>query len=291
MTYVAQYALEKYEVTTHVEGADVAEVVLENAAVNTYDYGTTVKMNITTPKGYVLKGIVAANKADAEQVVSVATIKEGVKYSFTMPAFDVDVTAYFEKVPADCYVIKYVADGSLYDITYAAEGETITAPADPAKTGYTFEGWYDGADKLNSSTTASKDVTYEAKFEAKEYAVATVVNPAVGGASVDTNIGKYGEVKKITLDIPVGYAVESVTVIGDNSGNAVTCTAKTAEEYQFTMPAEPVTVTVNYAKVPTGKVIVKFVSDGSVYDLQVVTKGTDGTTPAEPVRAGYEFQG
>ena len=291
VTYVAQYALEKYEVTTHVEGADVAEVVLENAAVNTYDYGTTVKMNITTPKGYVLKGIVAANKADAEQVVSVATIKEGVKYSFTMPAFDVDVTAYFEKVPADCYVIKYVADGSLYDITYAAEGETITAPADPAKTGYTFEGWYDGADKLNSSTTASKDVTYEAKFEAKEYAVATVVNPAVGGASVDTNIGKYGEVKKITLDIPVGYAVESVTVIGDNSGNAVTCTAKTAEEYQFTMPAEPVTVTVNYAKVPAGKVIVKFVSDGSVYDLQVVTKGTDGTTPAEPVRAGYEFQG
>lgn len=290
VTYAAQYTAEKYEVTTEVVGADVAEIVLEGTAPDTYAVDSTVKMSITTPTGYVLTGIIAANADDAEQVVQVMTIKDGEKYSFTMPAFNVKVTATFEKIPAECYVIKFVADGSLYDVAYAAEGEVIPAPADPSKTGYTFDGWYDGADKLNSNTKASKDVTYTAEFEAEDYNIVTVVDPA-SGAAVDTNTGKYGEVKTITVTPETGYEVESVTVIGF-SGNAVSCVPVTGTVYQFTMPAEDVTVTVTFKEVPAGKAIVKFVSNGALYDLQVVTKGENGTTPAvAPAREGYGFLG
>ena len=44
------------------------------------------------------------------------------------------------------------------------EGAVITAPTDPVKAGYTFDGWYDGETKFVAGTTASKNVTYTAKF-------------------------------------------------------------------------------------------------------------------------------
>lgn len=84
VTYAAQYTAEKYEVTTEVVGADVAEIVLEGTAPDTYAVDSTVKMSITTPTGYVLTGIIAANADDAEQVVQVMTIKDGEKYSLSL---------------------------------------------------------------------------------------------------------------------------------------------------------------------------------------------------------------
>lgn len=293
LIYAAQYTAKTYQVTLETAGdtADGTKVELADVDVS-YAYGDNVALNVTVPEGYILRGITAVNADDANQGIPVAVVKEGENYSFTMPAFNVHVTATFEKVPQDHYVIKYVADGSLYDVAYVEKGAVITAPADPAKEGCTFEGWYNGDDKLNSDTTASKDITYEAKFEAEEYEVTTVVNPNVGGVSVDANRGKFGEIKVAKLTIPDGYAVKDVTVVGDTTGTVISCLAKTAEEYQFTMPAENVTVTVNYEEIPAEKAIVKFISDGALYDLQIVTKGTQGTAPAaEPVRAGYEFQG
>ncbi|MFR1051993.1 MAG: InlB B-repeat-containing protein [Lachnospirales bacterium] len=53
---------------------------------------------------------------------------------------------------------------------------TITPPANPTKSGYTFDGWYDGDTKIDfESTTApvfpNADATYVAKFEANKYKV------------------------------------------------------------------------------------------------------------------------
>ena len=44
-------------------------------------------------------------------------------------------------------------------------GETITAPTDPVKPGYTFDGWYNGTEKLEATDTVpAENVTYTAKF-------------------------------------------------------------------------------------------------------------------------------
>ena len=62
------------------------------------------------------------------------------------------------------YTVKFVSEGVEVQSDEVEEGAVITAPTDPVKSGYTFDGWYDGETKFEAGTTASKNVTYTAKF-------------------------------------------------------------------------------------------------------------------------------
>lgn len=246
--------------------------------------GDTVTLTVKgMPEGQKLAGLTVVGDDGASILPTVTGVGE---YTFMMPAQNVTVSVV--TAPKQ-YTVKYMVDDSLYDVQRYDHGAEVNPPADPSRTGYTFAGWYDGADKLNSDTKASKNVTYTAKFEVEEYSITTVVDPA-SGAAVDTNTGKYGEVKTITVTPQTGYEAESVTVIGD-SGNAVSCVPVTGTVYQFTMPAEDVTVTVIFKEVPAGKAIVQFISDGALYDLQVVENGEEVIVPEAPVKEGYNFVG
>lgn len=292
-TFWAVYTKQSHTVDTVIAGAngDIAEVETDRTGtLPEYDYGDTVTLTVTVPEGYALKHIVAAN-ATGDRTTPITEVKYGETYTFEMPEYDVIVTATFEKVPEDAYVVKFVSDGSLYDITTVTNGDVIKAPeTNPSKTGYTFKGWFNGSDQLNSDTTASKDVTYEAKFEAIPYTISKVVDPE-DSVVVDTTTGTYGEVKDVTVTPQSGYELSDITVVGE-SGAAVPCVAISGSKYQFTMPAENVTITVTFKKVEAGTTVVKFVSDGTLYDYQTVAKGTSGTTPEKaPVKAGFTFKG
>ena len=67
------------------------------------------------------------------------------------------------------YTLNFVVDGASISTVTAQSGESITPPADPAKDGYVFEGWYLSADFSGGKVTLPTvmpegDKTYYAKF-------------------------------------------------------------------------------------------------------------------------------
>ena len=68
-------------------------------------------------------------------------------------------------------------------------GETAEAPASPAKTGYTFAGWYLEGEKFNFSTPVTKDMTLTAKWTANQY---TITFDTDGGSAVAPITQDYG---------------------------------------------------------------------------------------------------
>lgn len=68
-------------------------------------------------------------------------------------------------------------------------GETAKTPAIPAKTGYTFAGWYLEGEKFNFSTPVTKDMTLTAKWTANQY---TITFDTDGGSAVAPITQDYG---------------------------------------------------------------------------------------------------
>lgn len=70
----------------------------------------------------------------------------------------------------DEFTVSFVADGLEIPSITAKAGSAITPPADPAKDGWTFAGWYDNAEFAGDPVTLpsvmpDRNVTYYAKFE------------------------------------------------------------------------------------------------------------------------------
>ena len=90
----------------------------------------------------------------------------------TMPARNTNVIAQWTQ---NTYTIKFTntGDSTVKDIT-GVYGASITAPADPVRTGYTFAGWYvagtDAAYTIPATmpdiTTADKTLVLEARWTA-----------------------------------------------------------------------------------------------------------------------------
>ena len=56
----------------------------------------------------------------------------------TMPAEDITVTAMFT---VNSYNVTFIVDGEAYHTATVEFGAEIELPAEPEKTGYTFDGW------------------------------------------------------------------------------------------------------------------------------------------------------
>ena len=93
--------------------------------------------------------------------------------SFTMPDFDVTVTALWAN--ATVSVVFYTEDGRVWDSFEVDYGDTCPDPGNPAKEGYTFKGWYSGDTKWVSDMTFTEDYEFRPMFE----------EVSVGGSEVD----------------------------------------------------------------------------------------------------------
>lgn len=138
-------------------------------------------------------------------------------------------------------------------------GSTVTKPADPTKSGYTFGGWYKDStlqtpwDFANGTVTA--DTTLYAKWTANPpapsyddsdptYAVST---PAAenGSVTVSPRNASAGSTVTITVKPDSGYVLETISAT-DRNGNDLKLTDKGNGKYTFTMPTSKVEIKVTF---------------------------------------------
>ncbi len=145
-------------------------------------------------------------------------------------------------------------------------GTTITAPANPAKTGYTFAGW----DREIPTTMPAGDMTITARWQVNQYTI--TFKPENGGEDI---------------------------VITQDYGTAITPpAAPTRTGYTFagwdresptTMPAENITLTARWT---VNQYTITFKPENGGQDIVIKQDyGTAITPPAAPTRTGYTFAG
>jgi len=145
-------------------------------------------------------------------------------------------------------------------------GTTITAPANPAKTGYTFAGW----DWEIPTTMPAGDMTITARWQVNQYTI--TFKPENGGEDI---------------------------VITQDYGTAITPpAAPTRTGYTFagwdresptTMPAENITLTARWT---VNQYTITFKPENGGQDIVIKQDyGTAITAPANPTKTGYTFAG
>ena len=154
---------------------------------------------------------------------------------------------------------------------------TVTAPTDPTKTGYTFDGW----DKAIPSTMPAEDMTITAQWKTVDYDISYNL---AGGTNHASNPAKYTiETDTITLNdaTKTGYAFDGwydaetggtkvETIAKGTTGTKTLYARWTANEYTVNFDARGGSVT------PASQ--------------QVTYDAAYGTLPT-PTKTGHDFQG
>ena len=131
-------------------------------------------------------------------------------------------------------------------------GSTVTKPADPTKSGYTFGGWYmentyENPYDFHAAVTGS--LTLYAKWNAIVYSDPTyaVSAPAAenGSVTVSPKNASAGSTVTITVKPDSGYVLETISVT-DKNGNDLKRTDKGGGKYTFTMPTSKVEIKVTF---------------------------------------------
>ena len=183
------------------------------------------------------------------------------------------------------------ADGetanSLYTVT---EGTELTLPT-PSRSGYTFEGWYDGSSRMSSPYKVMKDVILTAEWDyngsssssgSTRYTV-SVEDTDNGSVKVSPTRASKGSTVTVTVKPDEGYELDELTVT-DKNGDSVKLTDKGDGKYTFQMPASKVTVEAVFTAVepePEGLPFTDVTSGDWFYDAvaYVYDKGMmEGTT-------------
>ena len=115
----------------------------------------------------------------------------------------VDSNKFYVTEAAQTYTVTFKVDTTTVATKTVEDGKTVTAPADPTQSGYTFLGWYNGSTKFNFATPITGNITLTAKFEA----VQEPVNPF-------PDVGENNSFKQYIL-----WCYEQGIIGGDKQGN------------------------------------------------------------------------
>ena len=213
-----------------MNGGTVTNLYVEHDA----NYGATFKYNDGT-----IEHLYLSKENGKGQSIEVTPVK-GVIYNGGVKEQDL-VTL----------TMKY-NDGATADSTYnVASGTTITLPT-PRRSGYTFNGWYDGSKfyAAGASYTVSATVTLNASWSYissgsssydPTYSVSTPSKTENGSVTVSPKNASKGDTVTVTVKPDSGYVLETLTVT-DKNGNELTLKDKGDGKYTFTMPAGKVEV-------------------------------------------------
>lgn len=243
--------------------------------------GATVTVKVTPDAGYALKenGLkVTYTDADGkEQTVEVKAGTEANTYTFTMPAYPVNVSAEFVKEYKVTVADAANTNGETkVSATAAVEGTEVTVTVKAAdnyqlKADSLTYSYQIGEDKKTEKLTLTDgkatfkmpaaDVTVSAEFEAvkvETYSV-TTNSTEYGKVTADKTTGvKAGETVTLTVepvdnDSMLTKLAENGLAIKDSKDTVVSYKAgEKANTYTFTMPADNVTVTPQFTIVEYG---------------------------------------
>ena len=153
--------------------------------------GDTIEVTVTPKDGYEIVEI-----SFGDGLISTQT---GMSTKFTVPA---DYTPLTDTVQIDVLFRAKAATPSTYTVTFNTDGgsavasQTVTSgakatkPADPAKEGFAFDGWYKDAaftTAFDFNTAITSDVTVYAKWNATPAVYYTVVSGANGTCTQGTD--------------------------------------------------------------------------------------------------------
>ena len=141
------------------------------------DDGTKVTRTTSVEKGYVV--------SDLPEVTPVANkigkwVYPGTTNEFkagTVITANQTVNAYYEQ---SIFTVEYLVDGAHYDQLTTDAGTAIVLPADPVKTGTTFQGWFTEPDgkgiQYTAESTVSQDLTLYASFSNQVFDVSNMIS-------------------------------------------------------------------------------------------------------------------
>ena len=303
LTMTAQWSTNAYTVTLdRADGSEPDEM--------TFDLGMEVVVPDPVREGYSFAGWTPALPA-------------------TMPASNLTATA---RWTANLFVITFdSAGGSSVRAQTNACGSTVTAPADPVREGYTFDGWTPAL----PATMPASNLTATARWTANRYEIAFDLGD--GGSGLDTITQEFGTAVVLPVTAPsregyvfAGWSValptdmpasnvtavalwtrevhsimfdpaggSEVPAITQEYGTRVTAPAAPVREgFAFAgwTPALPETMPANdlttTARWTTNSYVIVFnPAGGSSVPTQTNAFGSTVTAPANPVRTGYAFAG
>ena len=158
-----------------------------------------------------------------------------------------------------------INDGTSTITQSVVEGNKAEKPADPAKVGYAFLGWYCGETKFDFASAITADITLTAKWQINKFTV------SFDGTNV---VVEYGT----AVEKPADPIKEGYTFLGWYNGDVA---------FDFTT-AITSNVVLN-AKWEINKYVVSFAA--SELPGVVVEHGGKVAKPADPTRNGYTFLG
>ena len=243
----------QFNPVTGYRALDIARPVTitpaENGTVTadkeTAKYGETVTLTVAPAMGYEFDRL---RVLDGETQVDVTITTEG-KYTFVMPAGNVEVSATFKMIDYTI-TIEPAENGTVTaDKQTANMGETVTLTITPNE-GYEF----DQLTVMNGTTQVAVTITTDGKytfvmpagnvkvqatFKAIDYTI--TIEPAENGTvTADKQTAHMGETVTLTITPNEGYEFDQLTVMNGTTQVAVEIT--TEGKYTFTMPAGNVKV-------------------------------------------------
>ena len=236
--YTANWTANQYTITFDTDGgSEVASI--------TQDYGTAItKPANPTKEGYTFTGW-------------------DMEIPKTMPAGDMTIKA---KWKINRYTITFDTDGGSEIAPITQDyGTEITAPANPTKTGYTFDGW----DAEIPTTMPANNLTITAKWKINKYTVTFKDGDKVV-KSAEMNYGS--TITAPAVPVKEGHTFKGWQGYTDN----------------MTLPARDVTFTAQWT---INKYTLTFKNDETVYKTITQDYGTAIAKPADPTKTGYTFDG
>ncbi len=287
LIYTAKAVAEaEYNVTTTVKPAMSGVVT---APTKTFKAGEIVSIAINVPEGYVLKAVDAIGAADTPVVDSLVETAAGAYlYYFTMPAEDAAVTVTLEEIPVGSTVVKFVADGELYDYIIVTKGTNGIAPAEPpVKAGYTFEYW-----KLDTTTVdagapfavaadAADEMVFQAVWTAENY---TVNYDTVGGEPQPLASAHNYEDAITLAAAPAKDGFEFIGWVEQSTGFVYAAGAA------YTVKGD-VLFTAKWEEIPPAEYIVRFADQetNQIFGYEIVKENDTVIAPAGPSFGGKTF--
>ncbi|MBP5366049.1 MAG: BspA family leucine-rich repeat surface protein, partial [Bacteroidales bacterium] len=181
-----------------------------------------------------------------------------------MPEANTEITAQWK---ANSYTVTYNAGNGEEPVTVSYDfGAAIATPANPERTGYTFDGW----DAAIPATMPASNLTFSARWKINQYTMIFMTDETTVYEQIMLDFGT-------EITAPAAPAKDGFTFGGWD------------KPVPTTMPAENITLTAQWVQ---GEFSITFMTDETtVYKVVAQDYGTTVSAPADPIRSGYIFLG